>query len=312
MERKTFSRIGFGLGLAEISVLVFGFLLSLLLTPFAPFTNNASILIYLLQYLVMYAGMIGMLWLLTFKLPHAPETPKTTLTFSMLVAVFLICLGFGNLLALVGSFADNFMDSIVYSILDNVFGPLGESVVNEVTKYDIIASTLASCIMAPVFEEIMFRKILLDKLRPFGDKVAILISGITFGLFHLNFTQFALATAIGFLLGYIMLRTNNLAYVILLHFVYNFTQSLPGILSLSPVISATVLEYYQLSIMGASIVLGLALFFTNLKRIELHRAPFRFSSRVNGAVILGNVGAILYLILCALLFLYHSAERVLP
>ena len=50
---------------------------------------------------------------------------------------------------------------------------------------------------APVVEEFIFRKFLIDRVYRYGEWVAILTSGLMFGLFHENLAQFFFATLIG-------------------------------------------------------------------------------------------------------------------
>ena len=49
---------------------------------------------------------------------------------------------------------------------------------------------LTSVIIAPVMEELVFRKYLVDRLVPYGQKTAVVLSGLFFGLFHGNFISF--------------------------------------------------------------------------------------------------------------------------
>ena len=43
----------------------------------------------------------------------------------------------------------------------------------------------------------MFRKLLIDRIVPFGQRVAVVVSGLAFGLFHGNFYQFFYAFSLG-------------------------------------------------------------------------------------------------------------------
>lgn len=83
------------------------------------------------------------------------------------------------------------------------------------------ANFLLVGILAPVFEELFYRKLILDRWRCFGDLPAILLSGILFGLVHGNFYQFFYAAVIGILFGYIYLHTGRLSYTVALHILLN-------------------------------------------------------------------------------------------
>lgn len=52
-------------------------------------------------------------------------------------------------------------------------------------------------IIGPIFEEILFRKILIDKTIKYGARISIIISALLFGLFHGNVNQFFYAFLMG-------------------------------------------------------------------------------------------------------------------
>lgn len=57
---------------------------------------------------------------------------------------------------------------------------------------------IVAVILAPVFEELLFRKFLLDRVVDYGEAVAVILSGVMFGLYHANLSQFtATCTQLG-------------------------------------------------------------------------------------------------------------------
>lgn len=76
-------------------------------------------------------------------------------------------------------------------------------------------------VIAPIFEEIWFRGIILRKLYPYGSGFAIFTSGILFGLAHGNFQQFFYTTALGICLGYIAYATKSIVAPIIIHACFN-------------------------------------------------------------------------------------------
>lgn len=85
----------------------------------------------------------------------------------------------------------------------------------------LLPRVLFLVILAPLFEELVFRKLLIDRTRVYGEKLAILLSGLLFGLFHGNLNQFFYATLLGFVFAYIYLRTGDIRNTILLHMLVN-------------------------------------------------------------------------------------------
>ncbi len=87
-----------------------------------------------------------------------------------------------------------------------------------------IAGFLMVAIAAPILEESLFRGIILKALlKKYNPYVAILISAIVFGVFHMNPWQFLYATVLGLFLGYMYWKTKSLFYPIFIHFLLNST-----------------------------------------------------------------------------------------
>ncbi len=84
---------------------------------------------------------------------------------------------------------------------------------------------LVIVILAPLLEELVFRKQLIDRCRKYGEKWAVVLSGVCFGLFHANLFQFFYAFALGLLFAYIYIRTGRLRYPVILHCIINFVGS---------------------------------------------------------------------------------------
>jgi membrane protease YdiL (CAAX protease family) len=85
----------------------------------------------------------------------------------------------------------------------------------------VVGMVILLVVVAPVFEELLFRGIIYDALKPYGAGAAIVISSLLFGLAHGNLYQFFYTTALGFALGYIRYATNSLFVVTVLHALLN-------------------------------------------------------------------------------------------
>ena len=84
-------------------------------------------------------------------------------------------------------------------------------------------------VLAPIFEELWFRGLVLESLRPYGNGFAIFISAVLFGLTHSNFEQFFYATALGVFLGYIAVSTRSIVTTTIMHAMFN---SISGVMLL--------------------------------------------------------------------------------
>ncbi len=86
-----------------------------------------------------------------------------------------------------------------------------------------IAAFITICILAPIFEEILFRGIVLKGMLNYkiNPALAIVVSGFIFGAAHLNPWQFVGAGLLGSIFGFIYYRTKSLALPIILHALNN-------------------------------------------------------------------------------------------
>ena len=87
-----------------------------------------------------------------------------------------------------------------------------------------IAAFITVCVLAPIFEEILFRGIILKGMLNYNvnPTTAIIVSGFIFGAAHLNPWQFVGAGLLGSIFGFIYYRTKSLILPIILHALNNF------------------------------------------------------------------------------------------
>ncbi len=141
----------------------------------------------------------------------APDAPdKTPLRFGTLL-FFFPCV---YALAVAGSLTGQLIGLLTGGSLNNL-------VADVLTGVDPWVTLLCASIVAPIAEELFFRKTLIDRLSAFHPMDAILLSALLFGLVHSNLTQFLYAFPIGVLLGIVYWRTKNIRYTILLHMLMN-------------------------------------------------------------------------------------------
>lgn len=94
-------------------------------------------------------------------------------------------------------------------------------VTTEQNPGEVILSVVAAAILAPIFEELIWRKIIAGASSRYGMGPAILISGICFGIWHGNFSQCFYAALCGVIFAFIYLYTKDLKYTIILHMSIN-------------------------------------------------------------------------------------------
>ena len=84
-----------------------------------------------------------------------------------------------------------------------------------------VSMFLYVAIFAPIFEEVLFRGLILQNLLPYGKKFAIIGSAFLFGVFHGNLLQSPYAFLSGLVLGYAAIEY-GLIWPIVLHMFNNF------------------------------------------------------------------------------------------
>lgn len=130
---------------------------------------------------------------------------------------FMACVCMMYAVSIFGSLIGQFINGILVSAT----GRVSEANIDVLFDTDFFMTALYCVIAAPIVEEFVFRKLLIDKLQVYSEKYAVLLSGLTFGLMHGNFEQFFYAFFMGCLLAYIYVRTGRIIYTVLLHFILN-------------------------------------------------------------------------------------------
>nr|WP_321356707.1 type II CAAX endopeptidase family protein [uncultured Draconibacterium sp.] len=88
--------------------------------------------------------------------------------------------------------------------------------------YGFMGAFLKVAVVAPIIEELIFRGLIFNGFRKnYNGFVAVFMSALLFSLFHLNPWQMPATFLLGLLLGWLMLRTNNILVAIIGHSINN-------------------------------------------------------------------------------------------
>ena len=85
----------------------------------------------------------------------------------------------------------------------------------------LILYGITIAIIPPIVEELLFRGMILQSLRKYGDGFAIVVSAMLFGLYHGNFVQMVFAFIAGLVMALVVVRTGSLWNSIIIHFINN-------------------------------------------------------------------------------------------
>ena len=211
--------------------------------------------------------------------------PQSQLPASRFLVLLLIC------------FPVTYLGNVIGSLLSAALS--GGTAQNGIETYITDGGFLAlftTIIVAPVVEEFVFRKQLLDRCGRYGEKTAMVFSALTFGLFHMNFYQFFYAFGAGLILAYVYLRTRSLRYPVLIHMIINFLGSAVPLFMMSRWI-----EGYLLVDLGLAVA-GLVAAVVHRKRFSLSPAPCELPREGRAKTVYGNAGFLLFALFCGVMF----------
>lgn len=225
------------------------------------------------------------IFLLLIRTVPAHKQPQSKLPASRFLVLLLIC------------FPVTYLGNLIGTLLSAVLS--GGTAQNSIETYLTDGGPLAlftTIIVAPVVEEYVFRKQLLDRCGCYGEKTAMVFSALAFGLFHMNFYQFFYAFGVGLILAYVYLRTHSLRYPVLIHMIINFLGSAVPLFMMSRWI-----EGYLLVDLGLAVA-GLVAAIVYRKRFSLSPAPCELPREGRVKTVYGNVGFVLFALFCAVMF----------
>ena len=171
------------------------------------------------------------------------------------------------------------------------------SIESATSQPDTFSMFLYVGVFAPVFEELIFRGFVMQSLKPFGKKFAILGAAILFGLFHGNLFQSPYALLVGLVLGYAAMEY-SIFWAMLLHMINNL-------------VLGDMFQRLEALIPGGIVVtlLGLIIIGTGVGSIvyicvrNQKLRGYEYWNRINGKCVkalLFNAGSIVLMILMAL------------
>lgn len=303
-DKKFFSKVGFTYLIYAIAAIIIQVILINiigavnydLINDFNSLTIISAICNYVLPFPILYY---------LIKKLDSQTLEKDTITiktFITYIAITLTLMLAGNIIGL------------AITTLINIFTSLDVSnpVQNLINSTDIWLNLLLISIIGPIFEEIIFRKFLIDRTIKYGAKVSILISALIFGLFHGNLNQFFYAFLLGGFFAYIYIKTGKIKYTIILHIIVNLMGSVVSLFVISstnniisgpiqPLDLVIVLAYIM--IMLVSLLIALIKILRDYKNIDLKEIAGKITLTEPVKTVLANPGMILFIGFCIALMI---------
>ena len=227
------------------------------------------------------------------SIPDGPKREEENLTFGGFIKFFLISY---FIMVLLNLFTTGFLWIVGNFKEADVVNPL-ESVLS---NSSIWATIIFAGILSPIIEEVLFRGVMLNKLRTYEDKIAIITTALLFGLFHENFSQFFYAVGLGMIFAYVTLKTGTIKYSIGLHIMINMMGSVIG----TQVLNSTIATMIFGIVVWVFVIAGLILFIKDFKKTSLLPGEVTIEKGHILSETWLNVGMIINLIISLALMIY--------
>ena len=194
-DKRFFSRVGFSYFMMVVLTVAVQFLLSLLLSLIAPQAAGLPVTSWLLAMVPLYLVAIPVCAKMMQALPNM-QLYRNEMRPGQWIRTLCICI----FVMYVGNIIGNAVSALIAqgTGLDLSFEL--EELLSQGSPWFTL---LFSVVLAPVMEELIFRKVLIDRTIVYGDKAAVVLSGLLFGVFHGNFHQFFYAFGLGCIFAYV-------------------------------------------------------------------------------------------------------------
>lgn len=128
-------------------------------------------------------------------------------------------------------YAATFFSNIFFNIIQMLTGMQlhAPSMVAEQNWLGYLSNFLAFAILAPIFEEMLFRATLFRNTERFGGWFAVIMTGVFFGLWHGNYAQIIYAAVLGICVAFLTAKTHSVLPGMAVHFIMNLIGAIQSI-----------------------------------------------------------------------------------
>ncbi len=261
-NQKKFSKIGLSYLTLGLTTIITEILIFNIISPHIPQIITNQNLTIIISAICSYILPLPLFLHLLHKI-----NPATIIKKNLNIKKFLICFCITMFLMYLGNIIGLTITDLISNLKQTTIpNPVIELIYNSNIWINIFLITL----IGPIFEELFFRKFLIDRTIQFGPKISILTSGLLFGLFHGNLNQFFYAFLMGSFFALIYTKTGQIKYTITLHILVNFLGSVVSIFMLNATNSNITLEISLATIFSIAIfiivLLGSIFTITNYKK----------------------------------------------
>lgn len=216
LNQKFFSKIGFSYLIYAICTIAFPIIIFHIIGNGFEIVNNINFRL-IISAICNYILPFPILLFLMKKL-ESEKLEKESLSITTFLLYF--CISFT--LMIIGNMIGLAITALIgNAIQSDITNPI-QTLIN---SSDMILNLIIISIIGPIFEELLFRKLLIDRTIKYGAKISIILSATLFGLMHGNLNQFFYAFLLGGFFAYVYIKTGKIIYPILLHISLNLMGS---------------------------------------------------------------------------------------
>ena len=249
--------------------------------------------------LAMYPAAILIFYLVIRKVPRARQTRRETLSVGEYLCTFVVSMGC--------MYLGNFIGQALMMAVSLVTGePMVNAVQELILGMEPWTILIVAVIAAPIAEEFLFRKCLLDRIAGYGQITSMMVSGVLFGLAHGNFYQFFYAFALGVIFAYVYLKTGNVWHTVGLHMMINFCGSIIPMYLLKimekNMVLGSFLAMAQMMLMFGFVVAAVIILISCREKIRIYKRTTDVPMGKWGRTVFLNAGMLLFFLCSVVIF----------
>lgn len=166
---------------------------------------------YILSYTIPFI-IYGVLIAIPRKTALPLKRPKASVTFEA------VCVGFG------ASAVGTVVSQLIYNAMamSGVY-PIAPDFSAPPEPAAAVLNVIMLVVAAPLFEEFVFRGVIMQSMRRFGDVFALVVSALLFSLFHGNLVQSPNAFIMGLVIGFFVIKSGSVWTGVIMHFANNLS-----------------------------------------------------------------------------------------
>ncbi len=211
--KRYFSVVGFAAFALMLIFYLSSFGLSYLLYWLFPSLLADAVASQVLSLIPLYGIALPIFFLILRRLPRGVPSEQPLRT-GIFLGGFCVCIAMMTMGNTVSQFVVSFFEGMMGRVQEN---PVAVATEGNPWWVNLIFVAVIPCIL----EELLFRKILCDRLLPLGEGYAVVVSAVVFGLVHGNFFQFFYAFSVGLIFAVVYVKTGRIWITMLYHGLIN-------------------------------------------------------------------------------------------